>query len=258
MRGFDPERRTACRTLRFLGTDVAVDEMIKRYDEEREDGCGFEYMAGLFSAPDRARVVRQMEAGLRANDQPVSEGYLRTLALLSVYVQHPELRSPQTRDTKGRLTPSSELVRLQALVRAATAAYAELLDAALPEKSARARALILSRRLESARRVDPISPHSAGRVARSPARTTRGDVPRAEAGAVSQGDQLCSRCQCSRSSDCTRYRVRPPEVCQDARRHDSAVSTQPSLLRSCSRRTSPPRRRARRPLPTRRARSAAT
>jgi hypothetical protein len=156
-KGSDPDRRTACRTLRFLGTDVAVDEMIKRYDEERGDGCGFEYIAGLFSAPDRDRVVRRMEAGLRANDQPVSEGYLRTLATLSVYLQHPELRSPQTRATKGKMIPSSELAGIQDLVQAAKATYTEVLDAALPDKSPRARAMILSWRVESGRRADSTS-----------------------------------------------------------------------------------------------------
>jgi hypothetical protein len=79
------DRRKGCRMLRFLGTDVAVDEMIKHYDEGQW-GCDFEYMAGLFTAPDRGRVVRQLEAGLRANDQPVSEGSrhasLETLGML--------------------------------------------------------------------------------------------------------------------------------------------------------------------------------
>ena len=160
----DRDRQNGCRMLRFLGTDAAVDEMIKRYDEEQW-GCDFEYTAGLFSAPDRDRVVRQLEAGLRATDQPVSEVYLRTLALLSVYVQHPELRPPQTRDTKGRMIPSSELGRLQDLVQAAKATYAEILDAALPEKSARARAMILSWRVNPAGARTRYPPHRRQRRA---------------------------------------------------------------------------------------------
>jgi hypothetical protein len=130
--------------------------MIKHYGES-QSGCEFEFTAGLFSARDRERVVRLLEAGLRATDKPVSEYYLRTLALLSVYVRHPELRAPQTRDTKGRLVPSSEPGRLQDLVQAAKATYEEVLDAALPDKSARARAMILSWRVESGRRADPMS-----------------------------------------------------------------------------------------------------
>ena len=156
----DMDRRKGCRMLRFLGTDLAVDEMIKHYGDSQW-GCEFEFTAGLFGARDRERVVRLLEAGLRAADQPVSEYYLRTLAVLTVYEQHPELRPAQTRVNKGRLIPSTELDRLTDLVNAARAAYTEILDAALPEKSARARAMILSWRVESGRRPDPGSPTSA-------------------------------------------------------------------------------------------------
>jgi hypothetical protein len=141
----DVEHRRGCRMLRFLGTDLAVDEMIRRLDDG--GGCDFEYMAGLVSAPDRDRVVRQLEAGLGAPDQPVSEAYLRTLALLSVCLRHPELRAPQTRDPDSRQMSSSEPERLLVLVQAAQAMYAELLDAALAGKSGPARARILSWRV---------------------------------------------------------------------------------------------------------------
>jgi hypothetical protein len=143
------DRRKACRMLRFLGTDPAVDELINNYDDEQW-GCGFDYAAGLFGAPDRERAVRQLAAGLRASDQPVSESYLRTLAVLSVYVQRPELRPLQTTDTRRRLIPPSGPGPLQDLVQAAKAAYTEVLDRALPDKTARARAMILAWRLESA------------------------------------------------------------------------------------------------------------
>jgi hypothetical protein len=151
----DLDRRKACRTLRFLGTDLAVDQLIKHYDDERW-GCGFDYAAGLFNALDRERTVRQLTAGLRAIDQPVSEYYVHTLSLLSVYVQHPELRPVQTAGTRGRRIPSRESGLLQDLVQAAKAAYTEGLDAALPEKTARARAMILSWRLESTKRTSSI------------------------------------------------------------------------------------------------------
>ena len=159
-KGSDMDRRKGCRMLRFLGTDLAVDEMIKHYGDSQW-GCEFEFNAGLFSARDRERVVRLLEAGLRTADQPVSEYYLRTLAVLTVYEQHPELQPAQTRATKGRLIPSTELDRLTDLVNAARATYTEILDAALPEKSARARAMILSWRVESVRRADPKSPASS-------------------------------------------------------------------------------------------------
>jgi hypothetical protein len=150
----DLDARKGCRMLRFLATDNAVDELIKRYDEGGS-GCGFESMAGLFTAPNRDRVVRQLEAGLRAAEQPISQEYLGTLAVLSVYADHPELRPAQTRETKGRFIAPGELSRRQDLVHAAEAKYAEVLDDALPEKTAGARARILSWRLESAQGRQP-------------------------------------------------------------------------------------------------------
>ena len=95
--------RAGCRMMRFLGTEAAAMEMIRRYGADTDQGCDFDYMAGLFGAANRAAVVRAMEGGLRAADQPVTASYLRTLSTLSVYLQHPEFRPAQTRETKGRL-----------------------------------------------------------------------------------------------------------------------------------------------------------
>ena len=95
--------RPGCRLMRFLGTEAAAMEMIRRYGADTDQGCDFEYMVGLFGAANREMVVRAMEAGLRAVDQPVTASYLRTLSTLSVYLQHPEFRPEQTRETKGRL-----------------------------------------------------------------------------------------------------------------------------------------------------------
>ena len=106
--------------MRFLGTEEAVMEMVRRYGADADHGCDFDYMAGLFGAVNRPAVVRAMEAGLRAPDQPVTASYLRTLAALSVYLQHPEFRPAQTRETKGRLAAGGEL-----------AGRADLIDAAL-------------------------------------------------------------------------------------------------------------------------------
>ncbi|PYR56393.1 MAG: hypothetical protein DMF85_16730 [Acidobacteria bacterium] len=151
--GKSGNQRQACRTLRFLGTDAAVDEMVKRYDDNAS-GCGFEYMTGLFSASHRDYVVRRMEAGLGASDQPVTRNYLRTLAVLSAYKDHPELRPAQTRQTKGRMPPSRDLEPLSELTAAAEAKYAAIVAAALPGKTAQARAIILAERLDSSARHD--------------------------------------------------------------------------------------------------------
>jgi hypothetical protein len=142
------EWRTGCRILRFLGTNAAVDEMVRRY----EDGeCGFEFMAGLFGAPDRAHAVQQLEAGLRAPDQPVTRSYLRTLSALSVYLRQPEFRPPQRDEAKGRLNPGGELVRRPEILQGETDHYARLLEAALPLKTGTARAVSVAEHLEIVR-----------------------------------------------------------------------------------------------------------
>ena len=149
------DRRQGCRMLRFLGTDLAVDEMIKRYGDSQW-GCEFEFTAGLFSARDRERVVRLL-GGWASGGRPASQRGLSSNIGGPVGVRR-SIRSCgrlETRDTKGRLIPSTELDRLTDLVKAARATYTEILDAALPEKSARARAMILSWRVESGRRPDP-------------------------------------------------------------------------------------------------------
>lgn len=135
--------REGCRMLRFLATDAAVDQMIARYDDGRW-GCGFEYMAGLFTAPNRERVVREMESALKRPDQSVSSSFLGTLAVLALYVAHPEYRPPQTAETKGRFPARGELGRRQDLIQGEIAKYRAIALASLSDKAGPARALTLA------------------------------------------------------------------------------------------------------------------
>ena len=136
--------RAGCRIMRFLGTEAAAREMIRRYGADIDQGCDFDYMVGLFSAADRAAVVQAMEDGLRAADQAVTSSYLRTLSTLSVYLQHPELLPAQTRETKGRLVAGGELSRRSDLIDAAMSVYVDILTAAMQDKTDRARAITLA------------------------------------------------------------------------------------------------------------------
>ena len=136
--------RAGCRMMRFLGTEDAAMEMIRRYGADTDQGCDFDYMAGLFNASNRAAVVRAMEGGLRAADQPVTGSYLRTLSTLSVYLQHPEFRPAQTRETKGRLVAGGELSKRSDLIEAVMSEYGDILTAVLSNKTDRARAITLA------------------------------------------------------------------------------------------------------------------
>lgn len=138
-----PDVGDGCRMLRFLGTDAAAVEMIRRYGDGAQ-GCDFDYMAGLFGTVNRAAAVAALEAGLRAVDQPVTGSYLRTLSALSAYLRYPELRPAQTSATKGRLPDHGPPSQLQNLIDAALSQYRDVLSAAVPGKSDRARAITLT------------------------------------------------------------------------------------------------------------------
>lgn len=143
--GTDSERRAGCRRLRFLANEAAVEHMIRRF-ADGQWGCDFEYMAGLFGAPNRAHAVQRLEERLVAPDQPVSAMYLRTLAVLSIYLRHPDLRPAQTRETVGRIV-AGELSRRREMVDAAIEDYTAVLMPALPAKEPRARAFSLAEML---------------------------------------------------------------------------------------------------------------
>jgi len=153
--------RAGCRMMRFLGTEAAAMEMIRRYGADTDQGCEFEYMAGLFSAANRPAVVTAMEGGLRAADQPVTGSYLRTLSTLSVYLQHPEYRPAQTRETKGRLLAVGELSRRPDLIDAAMSVYGDIVAAAMLDKTDRARAITLAEAQPLAQRQASARPAAA-------------------------------------------------------------------------------------------------
>jgi hypothetical protein len=136
--------RPGCRKMRFLATETAAAEMIRRYGTDPEQGCDFDYIVGLFGVANRAAVVQWMEEGLRTPEHAVTASYLRTLSTLSVYLQHPELRPAQTRTTKGHLVPGGELSKRPELLDAALSAYVEIVNDALPDKTERARAITLT------------------------------------------------------------------------------------------------------------------
>ena len=114
--------RLGCSIVRHLGSNAAVTEMVRRF--RPGERCTFRL--ALFVAPDRAHVVRDLEAGLRRADGPVSNEYVQTLAALSVYLEHPELTPSQTIETKGRraLAPGDR-TRLHELIDAAVARYVQ-------------------------------------------------------------------------------------------------------------------------------------
>ncbi|MEW6209091.1 MAG: hypothetical protein AB1631_12040 [Acidobacteriota bacterium] len=76
-------RQSACRVLRFLGTEHAAREMIHRFGG-RASPCDQEYYFGIIGSPRRRFVIEEMERQLTAPEQPVSTVFLRALSLLSL------------------------------------------------------------------------------------------------------------------------------------------------------------------------------
>ena len=81
----------ARRRLRFLGTEAAVPEMVRRIGLGDVNGY-LEF--GLIGSPHRAAVIRELEAGLEDPAVAVSSRYLYVLALLAHNRKSPELPRP--------------------------------------------------------------------------------------------------------------------------------------------------------------------
>src|SRR5262249_51410333 len=73
------DRRPVCRRLRFLNTEAAASEMIRRFGEPM-DVCGYEYSLGLIGSAHRAFIVKEMERRLEAPDKIFSKINLSPLS----------------------------------------------------------------------------------------------------------------------------------------------------------------------------------
>ena len=82
----DLEWTTAARTLRFLGSERAIDEMADRLGRQTSAPArlkhDIEFVLGLFGARDRARVIARMEMALDDAHRPLSGLYLETLTAI--------------------------------------------------------------------------------------------------------------------------------------------------------------------------------
>jgi hypothetical protein len=144
------DRRPVCRRLRFLNTEAAASEMIRRFGAPL-DVCGYEYSMGLIGSAHRAFVVKEMERRLEAPDQIVSDSYMFTLSQVAAAMREKEqLPSPAERpndkrqakavsETWQKRSNSRQKLQLQ---------YAERLMSALPGKHGKARAIATHTLLE--------------------------------------------------------------------------------------------------------------
>jgi HEAT repeat protein len=142
--------RPLCRRLRFLNTEAAASEMIRRFGAPLYV-CGYEYSIGLIGSAHRAFVAKEMERRLEAPDQIVSDGYLDTLTHVAASLQQKEqLPSPTERPNDERQSKvaaeawqkwrdSRQKLQFQ---------YTERLISVLPGKQGKARAIAVHTLLE--------------------------------------------------------------------------------------------------------------
>ncbi len=78
------DQRAACRVLRFLNTEDAVREMIKRFGRSNpNNNCQSELEFALLSTTHHAFALAEMESGLAAPQQPVTSRFLHVLTFQS-------------------------------------------------------------------------------------------------------------------------------------------------------------------------------
>lgn len=140
------DRRAACRTLRFLGTQDAVRELVKRFDgEDTDSGCEFEYDFGLRGTRHRALAVAEMERQLGSPEHAVTTSFIHVLSFLSFLQQNvaPLPPYPEQDDEESVKLWRREYDRRWGLYKETVNRYAERLAAAVFAKEKAARAISL-------------------------------------------------------------------------------------------------------------------
>ncbi len=144
------DRRPVCRRLRFLNTEAASSEMIRRFGAPL-DVCGYEYSMGLIASAHRAFVVKEMERRLEAPDQIVSNSYLYTLYHVAASLQQTGQLPPTTgrpNDEQQAKVAAEAWQKWRDSRQKSELQYAERLMSALPRKQGKARAIAVHTLLE--------------------------------------------------------------------------------------------------------------
>ena len=135
-----PLDRSACRDLRFLGTEAAVAEMVQRFrGQERQ--CDFEYYMGVLGAPNRSFAIAQMQAAIDAPDHPVPGSFLSALNFLSYVVQNADTWQEFPNDEAGQRASRLQWETRKTNYDQISRGYLERLALAIPQKTGAAAAI---------------------------------------------------------------------------------------------------------------------
>ena len=166
--GKQRDRRPGCRMLRFLNSEDAEAEMIRRY-RGNTDGCDGEFHFGLVSSPRRDSVIDQMESTLTAPDHPITGPFIHTLATLAYLAQFriPMPPYPQGENNAEKIKEwQAEMKRRRDAFHEIMARYAEQVSAVISSKEKSARAVSLETFLQFEANI-PKESRTPARVARA-------------------------------------------------------------------------------------------
>jgi len=147
------EAKHAARTLRFLGSEGAARELVRRYWSGNDEPFGWEFKFGLFGSQHRSTVVEAMKAALGDPQHPVTQEFIQTLAQLETAAE-PALKPPAydaTNEADWRRARDSRFAAIDKLV----AQYTDEAAAAVAKKTGPARAVTVNELLQSNAKLSP-------------------------------------------------------------------------------------------------------
>ncbi len=158
------DQRTACRALRFLNSEEAETEMIRRY-RGNTNGCDGEFHFGLVSSPRREFVIREMERQLSAPDHPVTSSFIHTLVTLTYSAQYGPMPPYPEGNQEKMKEWQAEMQSRRDVVQDITERFMEQLSETVASKEKSAKAVSLETLLEFESNV-PNEKRTAAKAAR--------------------------------------------------------------------------------------------
>jgi hypothetical protein len=137
------DQRSACRTLRFLNSEGAETEMIRRF-RGSTNGCDGDFHFGLIGSPRRDSIIQEMEAEIDAPDHPITSSFIHTLSVLTFLSEYTTPLPPyQASDQEKIKLWQAELKKRRDAFQEIVARYARQTATSVSRKEKPARAVTL-------------------------------------------------------------------------------------------------------------------
>ena len=145
----EESRRSGCRKLRFLGTEEALKESIRRW-RGQDQMCDFEYDFALIGTPLREFTRAEMEAAIDNPEQPITGYFLHALSYLAYLGNYPSALPPYPLNDEAAQKPwQAQMKERRNALEAIRQKYAAQLALAVKIKQGSAAAISLETLLES-------------------------------------------------------------------------------------------------------------